>query len=185
MTELAVEKVVAARPQAHWDLDPATSTVELSHKTLWGLMTVKGTFADVSGQAETSGSATGKAFTGSIHIRTASLDTHHSKRDEHLRSADFFASDQHPTIDFTVSSAAINGPQVAIDGLLAVRGISEALTVTARVAEADSDTVVLTVETQIDRARFGMSWNRIGMIRGNAHVAVKAVFHRSTQLADQ
>ncbi|MFB7510289.1 YceI family protein, partial [Streptomyces broussonetiae] len=85
-----------------WQLDPSASAVSLRHKTMWGLVTVKGAFTAVSGAGEVrpDGSAT-----GTVTLEAASLDTKHAKRDTHLRSADFFDADQHPEITFAVRGA--------------------------------------------------------------------------------
>lgn len=44
-----------------WQLDRTATTVALKHKTMWGLVTVKGAFATVDGQGEVraDGSAVG------------------------------------------------------------------------------------------------------------------------------
>ena len=36
----------------------------------------------------------------SVDIQTASIDTNNERRDTHLRSADFFDAENHPTITF-------------------------------------------------------------------------------------
>src|SRR5690348_7090341 len=109
-----------------WQLDPAASTVGLRHKTMWGLVTVKGTFTAVSGRGEVrpDGSAT-----GTVTLDAASLDTKSAKRDTHLRSADFFDADHHPEITLAVRGAdRLDGDGVRVTGQLTVRGISRPLT---------------------------------------------------------
>jgi polyisoprenoid-binding protein YceI len=175
MTEAALENVVADRAPGHWTLDPTASSVRFSHKTLWGIATVKGVFNSVTGEGEISSDG---RLSGSIQVATGSLDTKNSKRDKHLRSADFFDVDTHPTIDFTVVSATPESAELRVQGRLTVKGLGEPLQVTAHTAEADADSVVLVTEAFIDRAQFGMAWNRLGMLRGKATVSVKAVFHR-------
>lgn len=160
-----------------WQLDAAASTVALRHKTMWNLVTVKGTFTGVAGQGEVS--ADGSA-TGTITLDAASLDTKNNKRDEHLRGADFFDVDQHPEITFVVRSAkAGSGDTVEVSGQLTVRGISRPQTVTARLAGQDADALTLDAEFTVDRAEFGLGWNQMGMIRGLTTVTASLRFVRA------
>src|SRR5689334_21498405 len=72
---------------ASFQLDAAGSAVSISHKTFWGLSTVRGSFTKLAGSAEilADGSARGR-----FEIDAASIDTKNAQRDKHLRSADFF-----------------------------------------------------------------------------------------------
>jgi polyisoprenoid-binding protein YceI len=70
-----------------WVFDPSASTVEFVGKSFWGAMPVRGTFGTVSGSGTVGADG---AISGLLVIDAASLDTKMSKRDEHLRSADFF-----------------------------------------------------------------------------------------------
>jgi polyisoprenoid-binding protein YceI len=160
-----------------WQLDAAASTVALRHKTMWNLVTVKGTFTGVGGQGEVK--ADGSA-TGTITLDAASLDTKNKKRDEHLRSADFFDVDNHPEITFAVRSAELrSGDTVEVTGQLTVRGISRPQTVTARLAGKDADALTLDAEFTVDRAEFGLGWNQMGMIRGLTTVNATLRFVRA------
>jgi polyisoprenoid-binding protein YceI len=160
-----------------WQLDRTASTVALRHKTMWGLVTVKGTFTDVSGQGEVrpDGSAV-----GTLTLDAASLDTGHAKRDKHLRSADFFDVDNHPEITFAVRSAEVrDGDTVHVVGQLTARGVSRPLSLTARLVAADADALTLDAEFSVDRAQFGLGWNQLGMIRGLTTVAATLRFVRT------
>ncbi|MGW1749270.1 YceI family protein [Streptomyces sp. NPDC002092] len=160
-----------------WQLDAAASTVALRHKTMWGLVTVKGTFDAVGGQGEVQpdGSAT-----GTLTLDAATLDTKNKKRDEHLRSADFFDTENHPEITFAVRSAKAGaGDTVEVSGQLTVRGISRPQTLTARLSGADADALTLDTEFTVDRGEFGLGWNQLGMIRGLTTVAATLRFVRT------
>ena len=78
-----------------WVLDPEQSSVTFAVKHFWGLITVRGRFHGVSGHGEVSQSG---AVCASISIDAASLDTGNRRRDDHLRSADFFDADTHPSV---------------------------------------------------------------------------------------
>ena len=160
-----------------WQLDPARSTVGVQHKTMWGLVTVKGTFTGLSGEGEVG--ADGSA-TGSITLDAASLDTKNAKRDAHLRAADFFDADRHPELTFVVRSATPGSDgTVQVAGQLSVRGISRPQSFTARLAEVSADAVTLTAEFTVDREQFGMGWNQLGMMRGLTTVTATLRFTRT------
>lgn len=160
-----------------WQLDPAASTVGLRHRTMWGLVTVRGAFAAVTGAGEVR--ADGSA-TGAVTLQAASLDTGHAKRDTHLRSADFFDADNHPEITFAVRGAdRLDGEGVRVTGQLTVRGVSRPVSFTARLTEAEAGALTLEAELTVDRAQFGMGWNQLGMMRGLTTVNAKLRFTRT------
>jgi polyisoprenoid-binding protein YceI len=160
----------------HWVLDPAKSGARFQHKTFWGLMTVRGHFAELSGAGDLGADG---SVTGEIQISAASLDTKNAKRDKHLRSADFFNADAHPSITFTAKSAALSpAGDLAVSGDLHVAGTSRPLSVTMKVGEAAADSATLEVSADIDRADFGMTWNQAGMLKGPAAISVTAHFVR-------
>jgi polyisoprenoid-binding protein YceI len=163
---------------AKWQLDSSTSAVTISHKTIWGLVTVRGEFTDLSGSAEilANGSANGR-----LEIGAASVDTKHRKRDEHLRSGDFFNVAAHPKIVVDITTAASSDDDsVQASGTLTVAGQTRPLALTAKITESGDEAITLTADTQFDRADFGMTWNQLGMIKGNAQVSVVARFVKPT-----
>jgi polyisoprenoid-binding protein YceI len=162
---------------ASFQLDPAGSAVSISHKTMWGLARVRGSFSKLSGSAEilADGSALGR-----FEIDAASIDTRNAQRDKHLRSADFFNAAEHPQIVVDLMQAEAQGSdRVATNGTLTVAGQTRPLSLTASIAEATEQAITIRAEADIDRADFGMSWNRLGMISGPAHVSVVARYLRT------
>ncbi|PTH89449.1 hypothetical protein C9J60_00070 [Streptomyces sp. A244] len=160
-----------------WQLDATASTVGIRHRTMWGLVTVKGTFGAVGGTGEVrpDGSAV-----GTLTFDVASLDTGHAKRDTHLRSEHFFDAGNHPEITFAARSAELrDGDRVHVIGQLTVRGISRPLSLDARVTGWDAGGLTLDTEFTVDREQFGMGWNQLGMIRGRATVAATLRFTRA------
>ncbi|MGW3917366.1 YceI family protein [Streptomyces sp. NPDC005070] len=160
-----------------WQLDAATSTVAIRHKTMWGLVTVKGTFGVVGGQGEVRPDG---SVAGTVTLDAASLDTASAKRDEHLRSADFFDVEHHPEITVAVrSDEPRDGDTAQLEGQLTVRGISRPQSLTARLTEANAAELTLETEFTVDRESFGIEWNQLGMMRGPATVTATLRFVRA------
>jgi polyisoprenoid-binding protein YceI len=158
-------------------LDPAKSSVAFSQKGMWGLVTVKGTFATATGDGEVLPDGTA---TGVIRVDASSIDTKQTKRDTHMRSAEFFDVEQFPLIQFDVSSASRDANGTAsVDGRLTVRGVTQPQAATVTVAAVEPDAVTLTTEFPVDRTVFGLNWNQLGMIRGAATVTATLHFTRT------
>jgi polyisoprenoid-binding protein YceI len=141
-----------ATSTATWQLDPTASSVTFEHKAMWGLATVRGTFSGLSGSGEIhpDGSASGR-----------------------------LVIDAHPQIVADISAVTRQGgATAAVTGTLTVAGVTRPVTFTAAIAEETGDAVTLKAETHIDRADFGMSWNQLGTIKGNATISVVARFTR-------
>ncbi|WP_405829031.1 YceI family protein [Streptomyces sp. NBC_01176] len=159
-----------------WQLDPARTSVVIRHKTMWGLVTVKGAFAAVTGEGEVQADGTAR---GTVTLDVASLDTKNAKRDKHLRSADLFDAERHPTITFAVDNAAVTQDDtVEVTGQLTVHGITRPQPVVARVSAASAEDVTLGTEFTVDRDQFDMGWNQMGMLRGLTTVVGTLVFTR-------
>ncbi|MFI9389571.1 YceI family protein [Streptomyces bauhiniae] len=170
--------MTAAVDTGLWQLDATRSVIAISHVTMWGMVTVKGTFTGVTGEGEVRPDGTVR---GTVTLDAASLDTKHAKRDEHLRGPDFFDVERHPTLVFAVRDAAVReGETVEIKGQLTVRGVTRPQTVTAKLTESSADAITLTAEFTVDRDQFGLGWNRLGMMRGLTTVTSTLRFTRTS-----
>ena len=157
-----------------WTLDAARSQIGLKSKSIWGLVTVKGVFREVTGTGTVS--AAGDA-TGTITVAARSIDTKNKKRDEHLRSADFFDVARTPDITFAAEQVTPSAEGVTVSGTLTVRDRTRPVSFAARVS-GDEAQVVLDGETEVNRADFGLTWNQLGMTSMNNTITVHAVFTR-------
>jgi polyisoprenoid-binding protein YceI len=169
-------EATASGTPAGWRLDPSGSSVTIEHKHTWGLATVRGSFGQVSGSGEILPDGTGR---GRLEIGTESIDTKNRRRDEHLRSKDFFHASDHPHIVVDLTRIVRQGADsAAAEGTLTIAGHTRPLALTARVAESTGSAVALIADAEVNRADFGMTWNLLGMIKGSAQVRVVARFVR-------
>ena len=158
-----------------WTLDAARSEVRLKSKSMWGLAPVKGAFRTITGNGAVTTAGDAR---GTITVAAGSIDTKNKKRDDHLRSADFFDSANHPDITFTVDGVRPANGGVRVTGSLTVHGRTQPLSLDATVSSVDPDEVWLDTEVQVNRADFGLTWNQMGMASMNNTIAVHAVFTR-------
>jgi polyisoprenoid-binding protein YceI len=161
----------------HWVLDPQHSSVGVSQKHMWGLITVRASFSELAGEGDVNADG---SVTGTLRVGAASVDTKNSKRDKHLRSGDFFHADAHPHITFTAKDGRLddNG-SLTVSGDLEAAGTSRPLSLTAKISEASQDFATLTATVNVDRLDYGMTWNSMGMmVKAPAMVSVTARFTR-------
>jgi len=159
-----------------WTLDPSASTVELRTKAMWGLVPVKAAFRAVEGGGTV---APDGSLTGTLTVDAASVDTGNKKRDTHLRSADFFEVDTHPTFTYTASGAsAAAGDRITVAGTLEIRGQARPLDIGVKLLEHDAHSAVLGAEVDLDRAAWGITWAKMGAKLHN-HITLQLRFTRS------
>jgi polyisoprenoid-binding protein YceI len=158
-----------------WTLDASRSQVRLRSRSMWGLAAVKGVFGQVSGNGTVSPAG---EVGGTITVEAASVDTKNKKRDDHLRSADFFDVGNHPGITFRVDGVRPSAEGVTVTGSLTARGLTRPVSFDAKVSAFDGGEVWLDAEVQVNRADFGMTWNQMGMASMNNTITVHAVFAR-------
>lgn len=94
-----------------------------------------------------------------VEIDAASVFTSNKKRDEHLKSPDFFDVKNHKMITFVSDSIRQSGDTVTINGTLTILGKAKQVTIPFKVKRVDmggKTTVVYRGKTEIDRSDFGV-----------------------------
>jgi polyisoprenoid-binding protein YceI len=151
-----------------WRLDPQRSSVEFRVCKFWGLVTVTGSFDDYEGQLDLSATPAIE-----LTIDANSLHTGNRKRDQHLRSADFFDARDHPRVQFLSDWVDLQGDALTVHGHLSVRGRSIPLELNAEVHEIDGE-LEIDAATTAPHRELGMTWSPLGMIRPRSELLVKA-----------
>jgi polyisoprenoid-binding protein YceI len=158
---------VAARlADGSWRLDPARSSVAFHVRHFYGLMTVKGEFADYEGTLEL-----GATPAVEVTLQAASLDTNLAKRDEHLRSQDFFDVERHPQVRFVSETAELHGETLRVRGQLHAAGRQIPLELDATVREIDSE-LEIEAAAEADHRELGMTWSPLGILRAPSQLIV-------------
>ncbi|MCK5854527.1 MAG: polyisoprenoid-binding protein [Sulfurovaceae bacterium] len=102
----------------------------------------------------------------SAEMETKSVDTGIEKRDNHLRSADFFDAKKNPTITFEMKSYKGDKEEGKMEGNLTIRGISKPVTLDVEIGGIIKDPAGITrlgfvLEGKIKRKDFGLKWNKL------------------------
>jgi polyisoprenoid-binding protein YceI len=149
---------------SEWTLDPTHVTAQFSIKHLM-VATVRGQFDKVSGTLNFDDKDPTKSVVD-ISIETKSINTREAKRDEHLRSADFFDAAGHPAITFKstkVSKAGKNKFKVVGD--LTMRGVTKPVTLDVTLTDAvkspwGQSVRGVSASGKLNRKDWGLVWNK-------------------------
>lgn len=159
-----------------WRVVPEQSTIGFMCKSMWGLVSVKGRFKEFSGDGQID---SGPTVVGRIDIKTASLETGIRKRDQHLRSADFFEVEKYPDTTLVVTSAdAIDGDAADLRAQLTVKDTTKPLQLRAAVSVLDDGAVRVTTQATLSRKEFGVDGNMVGMVADKVTISGDVVFRR-------
>lgn len=144
-----------------WRIDPGHAEVAFVGRHLV-VTKVRGRFRDVSGVIRVAEDP--NATTVEVEIAMASVDSGSDQRDEHLRSADLFDVDRHPTATFRGRASGWSGRTGTLAGDLTIKGVTRpvALDVHYRGFVRDpwgGERIVFSASTTIDREDWGVSWN--------------------------
>jgi polyisoprenoid-binding protein YceI len=167
-TQTTTTPAVAARlTNGSWRLDPTRSSVKFHVRHFYGLMTVKGEFADFDGTLDL-----GATPAVELTIQAASLDTNLAKRDEHLRSKDFFDAERHPQVRFVSDRAELDGDTLRVHGQLHAACRQIPLKLDATMREIDGELEIEAV-TEADHRELGMTWSPLGILRAPSKLIVR------------
>ena len=161
---------------AQWAIDPDHSVAAfvVSHMMICD---VHGQFNKVSGSIRFDPAEPEKASL-EVTIGVAGVYTGIQKRDDHLRSPDFFDAAVYPVMTFTSTRVESRGKnRYTVTGDLTIRGVTRPVILEAEARGpvkspfGDETTIGFTATTAIDRTEFGVSWNEMmeggGVVAGN------------------
>jgi polyisoprenoid-binding protein YceI len=125
---------------------------------------VRGAFNELEGAAVVDGSNLG-ASKVDVTIQAASIDTRNEQRDGHLRSNDFLAMDEYPTITFTSTDVRGTGAtSFELTGDLTIKGVTRSVTIPFEFEGAATDPfgnlrAGFEGSVTINRKDYGITWN--------------------------
>lgn len=152
------------RPAAGvWKVDPGHAEVGFVGRHL-GLTKVRGRFTGVSGLVVIGDDPADSSV--DVTIDMASVSSGDQSRDDHLRSADLFDVEHHPTATYRSTAVSFDGRGGTIDGELTIKGITRPVRLDAEyVGQAidpwGNERAVFSARSRINREDWGLTWNML------------------------
>ena len=146
-----------------YTIDPSHSTLGFTARHAM-VTKVRGAFNEFEGTVHIDAEDPSKS-SARVVIQAASIDTRNADRDAHLRSNDFFAMDEHPTITFeTTKTEQVDDETYRVTGDLIIRGVTKPVTIGFELTGVAEDPwgntrIGFEGSTTVNRKDFGLTWN--------------------------
>ena len=161
MTATTTTALPAGVRAGAWTIDASHSRAGFTVRHA-GISKVHGTVAITSGEVVVGDTVEASSIVATLDA--TSVDTGAQQRDEHLRSADFFEVEAHPTWEFRSTAVRADGDEFLVEGDLTIRGTTRPVTLRTEFEGAATDPfgaarLGATATTEISRKDFGLTWN--------------------------
>jgi polyisoprenoid-binding protein YceI len=147
-------------PTGTWKLDPIHSSASFAVKHMV-VATFRGRFEQFDATLDVSeggdGKLVGTVDPSSIVVKDENLAAH-------LQSPDFFDTERYPELRFESTSLRFEDGEAILEGELTIKGNTHPVTARGGYVGPHEDIagttkVGLSLETEIDRTKFGLNWN--------------------------
>ncbi|HTE49270.1 MAG TPA: YceI family protein [Kofleriaceae bacterium] len=148
-----------------WKIDPSHSGIHFTVRHMV-FSKVRGSFDSWDGSIELD-EKDPSASKVSVRIDAASIDTREAKRDEHLRSADFFDVKTYPELTFESASVEKRSDdRYAVIGDLTIHGTTRRVELDTELLGTGADPwgnqrIAFQARTSVLRKDFGLGWNQV------------------------
>jgi polyisoprenoid-binding protein YceI len=144
-----------------WTIDPSHTEASFTVRHA-GISKVRGTVPVSEGTIVVAEDHTASTATATLDV--AGVSTGDANRDGHLKSADFFEVETHPTWSFTSTAVRGEGAEFVVVGQLSLHGVTREveLEVTFNGTAVDpfgNTRAGFEATTTISRKDFGLTWN--------------------------
>ena len=159
-----------------YDIDVSHTRVGFAVRHM-AVSKVRGEFQEFGGTLELAADPVDSKI--AVTIQAGSVNTHDENRDNHLRTNDFFDTEQHPVWTFTSTAIRpVTATEWHVDGDLTIRGVTRQVTLDATLEGVVKDPygnhrVGFSATTSIVRDDFGVSFN--GVMEAGGLVVAKKV----------
>jgi polyisoprenoid-binding protein YceI len=148
---LSTETAIPGYVAGPWTIDPDHSEVGFSARHMM-VSKVRGKFTTF----------TGELVTGDL----GSIDTGNADRDNHIRSADFFDVENHPTMTFRSTGVRADGDGYVLDGDLTLKGVTKPVSLRVELGGFGPDAfggyrAGFSATGEIKRSDFGVDFNAV------------------------
>lgn len=156
--------IPATASASNWTVDVSHSRVAFSVRHLM-VSNTRGHFAKFEGTVTLDDKDVTKSQV-TVSIDAASIDTDDQKRDEHLKSPDFFNVAEHGKLTFESTAIKKTKNGLKITGKLTIKGVTKTVTLDAEGGLAPvsdpwgNSRLGFAASTKINRSDFGLTWNK-------------------------
>ena len=193
LSALALFAFAAPAMAATYSIDPAHSNVSFSIRHL--LAKVNGSFNEFEGEF-TFDATKVEATTGKVTIKTASVNTNNAKRDEHLRSPDFFDAAKNPEMAFVIKKVTADKKdkkKFKIEGDFTMHGVTRPETFAGEYIGTEKDPwgnvkAGFSAAGKINRKNYGIVFNKTldsGAVMLGDDVEVSLNFEAAEKVAEK
>jgi polyisoprenoid-binding protein YceI len=175
---LALAPALASAQTTTWNVDGSHSRAGFSVKHLV-ISDVKGEFEKLSGKAQVDEADLSKSSV-EVTIEAASISTRDEKRDNHLKSPDFFDVAKFPTVTFK-STKIVAGKDgaITVTGDLTMRGVTKPVTLEGAITNAITDPQGnsrrgVSVTGKLNRKDFGVSYGPAAIVGDEVKLDIQA-----------
>ena len=147
-----------------YKVDPAHSSIgfAVDHMVI---NTVHGRFRQFDGSIVVDPENGNALKEASATIQAKSIDTDIAKRDDHLRSADFFDVEKFPTITFEGKQLKKEGNDQVLVGKFTMHGVTKEVSLPFKlkgpIQAMGGTRLALSVNAKLNRKDYGLTWNKI------------------------
>lgn len=148
-----------------WEMDPVHSTIGFTAKHMM-ITNVQGQFENGSGTLKLDEKDPTKSSVD-VNIDAKSITTRNGKRDEHLKSPDFFDVEKFPALTFkSTKIEKKDKSHYKVHGDLTIHGVTKAVVLTVEGPSSPvkdpwgGTRIGLSGSTKINRKDYGLTWNK-------------------------
>ena len=170
LTGLAITLLISSFAQAQGKYTPANYQIDPMHSKIGFeiphlvISTVEGKFTKYDGNIELA-----EKFEKSkvnVAVDMNSIDTSVQKRDDHLKSPDFFDVAKYPNMKFESTGVSGTPDNFKITGNLTLKGVTKKVVLDGKFLGAvkdgyGQDKTAFQAKTKISRKDFGLTWNKM------------------------
>jgi polyisoprenoid-binding protein YceI len=154
---------IAHADAVEWKLDPSHTSIGFSVPHLV-VSSVDGRFKEASAKINLDDADLTKSEVA-VEINAASIDTGDAKRDDHLKSPDFFDAKKFPKLSFKSTKVAKSGAGYKLSGTLTIRDVTKPVTLDATLSAPvktpwGNQARAAKLTGKIKRSEFGLKWNK-------------------------
>jgi polyisoprenoid-binding protein YceI len=157
---------LASAQTSKWDFDPSHSNASFTVRHMV-ISNVRGEFQKMTGMVTLDEKDVTKSVV-EVTIDAGSVNTREAKRDEHLRSPDFFNTAKNPTLTFKSTKVEKAGEgKLKVTGNLTMNGVTKAVVLdvsgpTAPVVSPWGKTLRgVSGSATVNRKDFGLAWSKV------------------------